>query len=59
VPSSLPGVEDDELLSPRRLYERQGRLSEYEEITARLEEERIEYLSSFTALSPRVLEGLG
>jgi phosphoenolpyruvate carboxykinase (ATP) len=59
VPSSLPGVEDDELLSPRRLYERQGRLSEYEEITARLEKERIEYLSSFTALSPRVLEGLG
>jgi phosphoenolpyruvate carboxykinase (ATP) len=59
VASSVPGVDDIELLQPRRLYERTGRLSEYEAIVARLKKERVEYLSAFQALSPDVLEGLG
>lgn len=59
VASSVPGVDDIELLQPRRLYERTGRLSEYEAIVARLKKERVEYLSAFQALSPNVLEGLG
>lgn len=59
VASSVPGVEDIELLQPRRLYERQDRLEEYESIVARLKKERVEYLSGYTALNPAVLGGLG
>jgi phosphoenolpyruvate carboxykinase (ATP) len=59
VASHVPGVEDLELLEPRRLYERQGRLSEYEAIVARLKKERVEYLAGFKALHPSVLDGLG
>lgn len=56
---SVPGVEDGELLQPRRLYDRQGRIEEYEAIVARLKKERVEYLSGYSALSPAVLDGLG
>lgn len=59
VAVSVPGVEDVELLQPRRLYERQGRLEEYESMVARLKKERVEYLSDYAALDPEVLEGLG
>lgn len=59
VAVSVPGVADNELLQPRRLYERQGRRSEYESTVARLKKERVEYLSAFDALHPEVLEGLG
>lgn len=59
VATSVPGVDDIELLQPRRLYERQGREEEYESIVARLKKERVEYLNGFPALSPMVLEGLG
>lgn len=58
VASSIPGVQDPELLQPRRLYERQNRLGEYESMVARLKKERVEYLASYQSLDPRVAEGL-
>ncbi len=59
VAATVPGVDDIELLQPRRLYERQERMAEYEEIAARLQRERVEYLRSFPVLDPAVLDGLG
>lgn len=59
VASSVPGMDDVEVLQPRRLYERQGRIDEYEATVARLKKERVEYLSAFPALDPAVLDGLG
>ncbi len=59
VAGDLPGLDDRDVLQPRRLYERQGRVGEYEEIVGRLKKERAEYLSGFEALSPEVLQGLG
>ncbi|MGH3650736.1 MAG: phosphoenolpyruvate carboxykinase [Acidimicrobiia bacterium] len=59
VAESVPGVEDPELLEPRHLYQRQGRLEEYESTVARLKKERVEYLSGYAALNPAVLDGLG
>jgi len=59
IAGSVPGMDDPELLHPRRLYERQRRVEEYEEVVARLKKERVEYLTRFSALSPEVLEGLG
>ena len=54
VASSVPGVDDGELLQPARLYARQDRRSEYEEMVARLQEERRRYLADYTALDARV-----
>ena len=59
VAESVHGVEDDELLQPRRLYERTDRVDEYETIVSRLKKERAEYLDDYTALSPSVSAGLG
>ena len=59
VARSVPGIDDEELLQPRLLYERRNRLEEYEATVARLKKERVEYLSGFEALDPDVLEGLG
>ena len=59
VADSVPGVDDIELLQPRRLYERLDRLEEYEATVARLKKERVEYLSGYSALNPAVLDGLG
>jgi len=57
--SAAPGVEDSELLAPRRLYERQGRAEEYEAVVSRLKRERAEYLKGYPALDPAVPAGLG
>ena len=59
VAASVPGIDDIEILQPRRLYERQERLEEYESIVARLKKERVEYLSGYKVLNPAVLDGLG
>jgi phosphoenolpyruvate carboxykinase (ATP) len=54
VADHVPGIDDPELLQPRRLYERQGRDEEYREVVRRLVAEREAYLSSYPALDRRV-----
>lgn len=54
VAAEVPGITDIELLQPVKLYERQGRLSEYQEVLVRLRGERIEYLSRYTSLRPEI-----
>ena len=56
---TAPGVDDIELLQPRRLYERQGRDEEYEAVVSRLKKERVRYLDGFAALNASVKAGLG
>jgi phosphoenolpyruvate carboxykinase (ATP) len=58
VAADLPGFDDPELLQPRSLYERQGRLEEYDAIVAQLDEERRDYLGSFPGLDPAIIDGL-
>jgi phosphoenolpyruvate carboxykinase (ATP) len=58
IATSVPGVEDDELLQPTRLYKRLGREAEYEEMVARLGKERSEYLAGYPRLDPAVAAGL-
>jgi phosphoenolpyruvate carboxykinase (ATP) len=57
--SSLPGVDDVEILQPRRLYERTGRLDEYDAMAARLKRERREYLNSFPGLDDAIVKSIG
>jgi phosphoenolpyruvate carboxykinase (ATP) len=58
VAASLPGFPDDELLQPRRLYERQGRADEYEQIVVSLAEERRVYLRSFPDLDQSIIDAI-
>ncbi len=58
VASTVPGVEDLELLQPIRLYERLGRETEYRELVDRLKTERLDYLASFQGLDSAIAAGL-
>jgi phosphoenolpyruvate carboxykinase (ATP) len=59
IAASLPGVDDMEILQPRRLYERQGRLAEYDAMVARLKRERKEFLGSFPGLNEDIVKSIG
>jgi phosphoenolpyruvate carboxykinase (ATP) len=59
VASSVPGLDDAERLQPRRLYERQGRGVEYQEIVDRLKSERVAHLQQFTQLSEDIIKAVG
>jgi phosphoenolpyruvate carboxykinase (ATP) len=57
VARSVPDLEPDDLevLQPRRLYERLGRLDEYRNTVGRLKAERAEYLAGYPQLGPAIL----
>ena len=59
VATALPGVDDIEILQPRRLYERQGRQEEYDAMVARIKKERREYLASFPGLDEQIVKSIG
>ncbi len=58
VAVSVPGIEDLELLQPRRLYARQGREAEYRSIVERLGRERAEYLGRFPGLDQELIDAV-
>ena len=58
IAGQLPGVDDVEILQPRKLYERQGRLAEYDSMVARLKRERREYLGSFPGLDEAIVKSV-
>ena len=58
VAAALPGIEDLELLQPRRLYERTGRSAEYAAWVERLRRERVEFLGRYAGLQPEIIEAI-
>jgi phosphoenolpyruvate carboxykinase (ATP) len=59
VAETVPGVDDIEILQPRRLYQKQGRTDEYAAMVARLKQERKEFLGSFPGLDESLVKSLG
>jgi phosphoenolpyruvate carboxykinase (ATP) len=59
VAQDVPGVDDVELLQPRRLYERQGRTDEYRALIERFRTERRQHLSGFNGLSDEIVRAAG
>jgi phosphoenolpyruvate carboxykinase (ATP) len=59
VASDVPGIDDVELLQPRRLYERQGRAGEYRDLVERLKAERVAHLEGFPELAPEIVKAVG
>jgi phosphoenolpyruvate carboxykinase (ATP) len=58
VASDVPGVDDPELLQPRRLYERQGRMDEYNQRVEQLKAERAAYLAGFPGLDEAIVKAV-
>jgi phosphoenolpyruvate carboxykinase (ATP) len=60
VASRVPGIDgdDERLLRPRELYEKQGRIDEYRRIVERLRAERREYMASFPKLDRDIVESV-
>lgn len=59
VAHSVPDLDDEEILQPRKLYERQGRLDEYRSTVERLKGERREYMKKWEGLNPEIGAAVG
>jgi len=57
VAKEIPGV-PAEILQPRKLYEAQGRLAEYDEWVKRLRSERRAYLEGFSGIDPEIVKAV-
>ncbi|CAN5380093.1 phosphoenolpyruvate carboxykinase (ATP) [soil metagenome] len=58
VASSVPGIDDLEILQPRRLYEAQGKGEEYGALVARVKAERTEFMAKHQGLRPEIVDAL-
>ncbi len=54
VATEVPGIDDPELLQPRRLYEREGRMDEYDAFVERFKRERAETLAKYADLTEEI-----
>ncbi|HZD18490.1 MAG TPA: phosphoenolpyruvate carboxykinase, partial [Actinomycetota bacterium] len=59
IAERVPDLDDDELLQPRRLYERQGRMDEYDAMVDRLKTERLAFLERFEGLDEEIVKAVG
>ena len=59
VAEEVPDFDDVELLQPRRLYEREGRVEEYTDMVERLKAERVERLREFPDLDDAIVKAVG
>jgi phosphoenolpyruvate carboxykinase (ATP) len=60
VATRIPGidVEGEDILQPRKLYERQNRTEEYNQIVERLKTERREYMAKWEGLNPEIAQAV-
>jgi phosphoenolpyruvate carboxykinase (ATP) len=58
VAGDVPGIDDLELLQPRRLYERQGRMDEYDAFVQRFKHERTETLAKYSDLTEDIIRAV-
>ncbi len=61
IAKQVPGIDDEglDILQPRKLYERQGRIEEYAQIVERLKTERREYMTKWEGLKPEIAKAIG
>src|SRR3954451_8414013 len=58
VAAQVPGIDDEEVLQPRKLYERTGRADEYRAHVERLKSERAEFLGQYPSLSDEIVSAV-
>jgi phosphoenolpyruvate carboxykinase (ATP) len=59
VATEVPGIDGSAVLQPRRVYEAQDRLDEYQRLVEDLKEERRAYMATHEGLDPTVVRTLG
>jgi phosphoenolpyruvate carboxykinase (ATP) len=59
VASTVPGIDEPEILQPRKLYEEQGRGDAYRSLVERFKGERAEFLGGFPSLSDEIVAAVG
>jgi phosphoenolpyruvate carboxykinase (ATP) len=59
VADEVPGIDDIELLQPRRLYQREGRTGEYTDLIERFKAERVQFLQEFEDLDEEIIKAVG
>src|SRR5580765_5035818 len=59
VATAVRGIDDEEVLQPRKLYERTGRADEYRAHVERLKADRAEFLGEFNSLSAEIVAAVG
>ncbi len=58
VATDVPGVDDHDYLQPKKMYERQGRLDEYNQLVAKYNTDRREYLRKWKGLDPEIVNAI-
>ncbi len=58
VATEVPGVEDFDYLQPKKMYERQGRLDEYNQLVAKYNRDRREYLHKWPGLDAEIVKAI-
>ncbi len=58
VARNVPGIDDTDYLQPKKMYERQGRLDEYNQLVAKYNRDRREYLHKWPGLSAEIVKAI-
>lgn len=58
VATEIPGIDDADYLQPKKMYERQGRLDEYNQLVAKYNNDRREYLRKWNGLSEEIVHAI-
>ncbi len=58
VAKEVPELDDADYLQPRKLYERQGRLDEYNQLVEKYNADRREYLRKWTGLAEEIVNAI-
>jgi len=58
VATEVPGIDDPDYLQPKKMYERQGRLDEYNALVAKYNEDRRAYLRKWKGLSETIVNAI-
>jgi phosphoenolpyruvate carboxykinase (ATP) len=58
VATEVPGIDDADYLQPKKMYARQGRLDEYNQLVAKYNHDRREYLRRWKGLSEEIVNAI-
>ena len=58
IAEHVPGIDDEDLLQPQRLYRKQKREAEYVTMTNQIREDRIKYINQFDGLYPQIKDAI-
>jgi phosphoenolpyruvate carboxykinase (ATP) len=58
VATEVPGIDDPDYLQPKKMYERQGRVDEYNQLVAKYNTDRREYLRKWKGLASEIVDAI-